>query len=434
MLLFAETVLTERAVITPAWVGLCLTAIAMVGSHQPTAVMAAIFVALYLAARSVLLGWRASRLLPLALAGLVVTVGSTYFVVPFLAEKSWTGEDFASAIIAPHAPTWRELHNFVAWGATGTGSDASSYLGLSVLAVILAGAAASLRPGPRPTGARMLLGMFAALAVGTLVLEGSYVRQALFTTFFVCAAGAAAAQVLTEAFPARAALPLGLLLAFLLDVGPTAVQPWTRPDMRSLERAGYALAARAAGQRVLEAVYTPTGFSVSVGPDSSPLHYARVQMLYGVHKMEATKAHNAMVAVLKLAEDDLNDSGTLRPDTVGLLSLYNVGWLVGRERDRMGLPASIAGAVADDAIGAHLRIPTATPVLASGRLAATPEPAAFIGPPYGQARLRGAVGTGHGCRTGSPGCLSHDGRRLGRSAGRCHPRPLSPDDRRLAGQ
>jgi hypothetical protein len=331
-----------------------------------------------------MLGLPRGRAEALLVAGLIITVSSTYFIVPFLAEKSWTAEPFSSAIISLHIPTSRELYDFVAWGATGKGSDASSYLGISVLAVLLAGALASLRAAACREQVRRFLALFAAIALLTLPLAGSYVRQALFTTFFIAAAAATAVQILIEAFPSRTGLPVLILAVFLADVGPTAVQPWVRPDMRSLERAGAALAERAPAERVIETEYGPGGFFISVGPDSSPLHFARVQMLYGPHKMDATKAHNAMVAVLQMVQDDLDRTGSLDSGTAGLVSLYNVGWLVGHQRNRMGLPATVPGIVADDVIGAHLRIATAAPFVASGRLLPTQMPDEFGGFPYWQ--------------------------------------------------
>jgi len=382
-LFFLEKVLREKAVVTPAWIGLCLTVAVFIGNHQPTAVMAAVFIAPYALARGFMLKADPRRLSALAAAGAVTVVCSTAFIVPFLAEKSWTAEAFSPAIIHFHVPLLTEFYNFSVWGATAQGSLSSSYLGLSVLACIAAGIFFSLNRAC-PGSMRRLLGLFVILAVCTLLLGGSYVRQALFTMFFITAAASVGVQILLEALPGFTALPLLLLVAFLLDLGPTAVQPWVRPDMRPLQQAGAALAYQAANARVIETEYGPTGFFISVGPDSSPLNYARVQMLYGPHKMEASKGHNAMVAVLQLAQNDLNRNGSLSSETAGLLGIYNVGWVVGHRKNRMGLPDAVPGTVPDDVIGPHLRIAGATPFLVSGRLQQASMPADFGGPPFWQ--------------------------------------------------
>jgi hypothetical protein len=382
-LFFLEQVLRERRVLTSAWIGLCLTAIVFIGNHQPTAVMAAVFIAPYGLVRAFMVKADVRRLIALAAAGAVVTVGSTAFVVPFLAEKSWTAEAFSPAVLHFHMPLPNEFYNFLVWGATAQGSLSSSYLGLSVLACVAAGVFLCLTRVCR-RDMRLLLAVCIVLAVCTLLLGGSYVRQALFTMFFVTAAASVSVQILLEALPGLTALPVLILAAFLVDLGPTAIQPWVRPDMRPLQQAGAALEEAAAGSRVIETEYGPAGFFISVGPDSSPLNYARVQMLYGPHKMEASKGHNAMVAVLQIVQDDLNRTGSLRPDTAGLLGLYNVGWIVGHQKNRMGLPRTVPGTVPDDVIGAHLRIVGATPFLVSGRLDQAVMPADFGGPPFWQ--------------------------------------------------
>jgi hypothetical protein len=342
------------------------------------------------------------RLIALAAAGAVAGVGSTAFIVPFLAERSWTAEAFSPAVIHFHMPLPTEFTNFLVWGATAPGGLSSSYLGLSVLVYVSAGIFVGLSRTCR-WDMRLLLAVFFGLAVCTLVLAGSYVRQALFTTFFVTAAASVGVQILLEAFSGFTALPVLILAAFLVDLGPTAIQPWVRPDMLPLQQAGAALAQAAAGSRVIETEYGPAGFFISVGPDSSPLNYARVQMLYGPHKMEATKGHNAMVAVLQIVQSDLNRTGSLSAETAGLLGIFNVGWIVGHQKSRMGLPAAVPGPVPDNVIGAHLRIAGATPFLVSGRLEQAAIPGDFGGPPFWQndflARTARAEGAEAAART-----------------------------------
>jgi hypothetical protein len=127
---------------------------------------------------------------------------------------------------------------------------------------------------------------------------------------------------------------------------------------------------------------TPGGEAMaSVGPDSTPLHYARVQMLHGPHKPDATKAHNGLAAALGLVGDDLSAHDSLSPQSRLLLGMLNVGWVVGVDGSHMGLPARFAGTAPDPVLGAYWRLADATPVLASGRLEQVERPASFDGAP-----------------------------------------------------
>jgi hypothetical protein len=384
----------ERVLAAPAigrgWAVLALAAIVLIGNHQPTAVMAALLLGIYVLARIGWDGWRLAPVRPLVLAAVVIALGSVYFLVPFVVERSWTAEGgLSQPLISLTWPRPAELLNYVVWDRAGTGPVYTAYVGLSMLLCALAGAPLALR-APRERAARLWL-IAAALAVVSLFLTGIYVRPSAFVFTFACIAAASSVQLLQAAFPAFTRLPVLIFALFFIDVGPTAIQPFTRTDMRPIARAGEALAERATGERVLQV--TPGGDTLlSVGPDSTPLHYARVQMLHGPHKPDATKAHNGIAAALDLVGDDLGAHDVLSPQSLLVLGMLNVGWVVGVDGPRMGLSSRFAGTTPDPVLGSYWRIPDATPVLASGRLEQAERPASFGGSPLWNGALSQPAG------------------------------------------
>src|SRR5260221_701934 len=83
--------------------------------------------------------------------------------------------------------------------------------------------------------------------------------------------------------PRAAWLPAAMFALFVLDAGPAAVQPWTREDLRFIERGGEALAASVTNQRVVEVTFEAGKPTASVDPSLTPLTEARVQILSGPH-------------------------------------------------------------------------------------------------------------------------------------------------------
>jgi hypothetical protein len=379
MLYGIECVLAAPKALGRGWIVLCLAAIVLIGNHPPTAVMAAVLLGLYVLARAAQDGWRLAPLPPLALAAAVIALGSTYFLVPFALEQKWSAEGaLRQPLFSLVWPRPGELLNYVVWDRAGTGPVYTAYLGLSIIACALAGTPLALR-APREPAARLWL-ITAALAVLSLFFAGLYVRPSGFTFTFLSIAAAASVQLLHQAFPARTWIPTLIFAAFVIDVAPSALQPFTRTDMRGIEHAGEVLAERAANERVLQ-VTPGAEFLLSVGPDSTPLHYARVQMLHGPHKPDATRAHNGIAAAIDLVADDLAANATLDPQSRTLLGMLNVGWVVGVDGTRMGLPPRFAGTIPDPVLGPYWRLPEATPVLASGRFELAERPASFDGAP-----------------------------------------------------
>jgi len=305
-------------------------------------------------------------------------------------ERSWTAEGgLSQPLLSLHWPGTDELLNYVVWDRAGAGASYSAYLGLSVIGCGLAGAPLALRSS-RELAARLWI-IAAALTVVSLFLAGIYVRPGVFTLTFLCIAAAASMQLLQAAFSNFTRLPVLVFALFVIDAGPSAIQPFTRTDMTGIARAGEVLAQRAADQRVLQ--ITPNSeVLVSVGPDSTPLHYARVQMLHGPHKPDATKSHNGLAAALGLVSDDLSAHDSLSPQSRLILGMLNVGWVVGVDGSHMGLPARFAGATPDPVLGPYWRLADPTPVLASGQLEQVDRPASFDGAPLWNGALSEPVG------------------------------------------
>ncbi len=379
MLLCLEELLRRPRLAGPAWFGLCLAGIAMIGNHPPTAVMAAVLLGLYAAAR--MAGARDGRPLRALLpAALVTGIGAIYFLLPFALEKQWSAEPMMNEpVIGLALPTAQDLRDLLLWGHMGGGASYAAWIG--TMAPLLALAGGALWPRARrlvPVAARLWLTSL-LLALLSLFLVGSYVRPVIFTFALTCVAAAAGAQMLFAVLPGWRRLPVLLLALFMIEALPGSLLMFTRPDFAAVAQAGRALAVRAAGERVVQVTDGPEPGTVrlSVGPDSTPLHYGRVQMLHGPHKLDATKAHNAMAATLGLAQADLNATGALGADARLLLAQYNVGWLVGIHGNRPGLPARVAGSAPDPVIGPYLRLAGATPVLAAGRFVAAVRPPSF---------------------------------------------------------
>ena len=370
--------------------GLPLAGILMIGNHPPTVIVFALWVAVFLVIRVVQSGLGPRAIPALVAAAALTGIGSIFFLVPFALEKQFTAENFApSSLVWLAMPPADQFRHAITWGAFGLGPVYSTYLGYTLIACALAGAVSILRGDRRSQGALLWLAA-APVLVLTLFVYASYVRQVIFTFFFAAIVAAAGADLLLRRWPARPALATLLVLAFLLETGPLAIQPWIRADLQPIEDAGIALAARTTQSRAIEVEAEVAGQPrISVSPDSSPMQVALVQEWRGPHKPDMTKSANPISAAMKLAEADLVARHTFSAATRSLLAGLNVGWIVGHSGIRMGLPADWPGLIADPAIGAHWRITDATPVLASGQLIAVPRPAYFDSEPFWNYQFEG---------------------------------------------
>jgi hypothetical protein len=384
VLYFVEGILIARAAFGTASVGLALSAIAFVGCHPPTAALFAMFAAIYAVVRLTTMNWPRTAIQGLLIAGGAAGLGSVYFLVPFAVERSATADNFASSsLIALARPAMATFHDLIVWGRSGTGPEYSSYFGLPMLLCFAAGIwLYATRPPVRRDATASLFPLYLALAVLTLFVRGAYVRQVTFTFFFLCVASGIGLQMMSRTFSRATWLPALIFVLVAIDSGPAAVQPWIRTDLRFYERGGQELASAIPDQRIMEISFNDSKPVVSVDPASSVVAVARVQMLNGPHKQDATPAHNPFAAMLKLAEADLRAGHDLTPETQNLLAAVNVGWCFGAWDGAMGLPDWIKGTQFDPVFGRVVRIAGATPVLASGRLETMERPASFNVAPF----------------------------------------------------
>jgi hypothetical protein len=342
--------------------------------------MFAPLVLIYVALRLAVLGGFGRAMAVLIPVAVAIGLGSAFFLVPFALERSWTGENFSSgALITLAWPLPGQIGHLLFGGTHFTGPDYAASIGLPVLACALLGLLAWRGEGRR----RLLWAGLILLTVLPLFLHGIYVRNTIFTLFFVCAAAAVGLDAALRRRPGWGGwLPVAAFLLFVLDATPRSIQPWTRTDVLPVAAAGPELARRAPASRVVEVNPDPTGPRVDIGPHSSAMDAARIQVLHGPHKPDSTTAHNAIVASLKIAEDSLRATGRLDAEAHAALAELNAGWIVGLGGPVMGLPPAILDARDDPVLGRYLRLEDATPVLASGRLEQAPRPAAFDALPF----------------------------------------------------
>jgi hypothetical protein len=418
VLFFIEGVLTGPAVIGASTFGLALSAIVFVGCHQPTALVFALLMVAYLAVRLAMLGWPRKPLGGLSLAAVGATAGSAFFLVPFAQERSMTADNFATdSLVSIAWPSRAFLGNILIWGRTGLGAEYSTYFGLVMVGCAVAGGVYLLvqmaerrtvrirgsalrnhepegfhfsghaenvlanRQARRKSGFAALYGLFVALSVGSTFVHGAYVRHYTITFFFLCMAAGLGLQIVSVIFQGRQWAMLALFVLLAADLGPAAIQPWTRADAEPVADAGKYIAARFPDRRIMEVGDENGRPVVSVDPNLTPLTAARVQILAGLHKQDATPAHNPFAATMKLAEDDMRNGG-LGPSSQAMLASLNVGLVVGVGYRSVGLQLDIAGMSADPVLGWVISIPEATPILASSRLETMPRPDSFDAAPF----------------------------------------------------
>lgn len=381
---FVERILRDPGIKAAGTVGLALSTIAFIGCHPPTALLFGFYTAIYLLVRSRATGLGWPTIGSLAAALVLVLLGSAFFLVPFAAERAMTADNFGTGSLVTLAwPSLATLRGMAIWGQATTGANYAAYAGLPMLVC----AAAGLYPGSARLGRdgvalRSVCVTLLSLALLSLFARGAFVREATFTFFLLCSAAGIGVELLGRRVKSPEKLFAAVFLLTAIDAAPLAIQPWARMDLRAIADAGSYLADRAADSRVVE-VWRDGGKPViSVDPTLSPLSYARLQILVGPHKQDATRAHNAFASVLKVAAADLRANRRLEPATQRMLASLNVGWIVGDDVDRMGLPDDFRDTLKDDRLGTYWRIRDHTPFVVSGRLQMMERPAAFDASPF----------------------------------------------------
>jgi hypothetical protein len=384
VLYFVEGILIARAAFSTASVGLALSAIVFVACHQPTAALFALFAIIYVVVRLHAKNWPHMAIRALLVGVVTAAIGSIYFLVPFALERSATADNFSvGSLITLAWPTMVTFRDVIVWGQSGIGAEYSSYVGLPMLLCAAAGAGLYLtRRSVRRDTTSSLFPLFLTIAILTLFVRGAYVRQVTFTFFFLCVASGIGLRMLQQIFPRVNWLPALIFVLVAIDSGAAAVQPWFREDLRYYERAGKELAAAVPDQRLVVVTFKDGKPAVSVDPTLNVVAIARIQILNGPHKQDATRAHNCFAAILKVAEADLLAGNALSPSTQNMLASVNVGWIIGAWGGAMGLPDWIKGTQIEPVFGRNVRIAGATPVIASGRVEMMERPASFDVAPF----------------------------------------------------
>lgn len=360
--------------IGPAWAATALTVAALVATHQPHGLVAGLYLAAYVLAN--LAGRRYPPAALLRCVGAAVTAGlmASFAVVPWLVEG---GEVAGSGAASPVFWEWPDTAYFLkllSWSNSWTSQGAASvaYVGATSAALALV-AVLSAGLGRQGRETRLAIAILAGLLLVSFGVRGDFLRDIVYTLFFVALLAGLGAGRLMAWRGATDRLALLVMLLVVLDLGATAVQPLARRDKGYLDRAGEYLSAESPPRRVvLTNDYGAPGdlsrLLVEAGPSAGPISYYPVQTLFGPHNMAATRFHNYAVAVLKRAEAELR-GGALSADTAGLLAMLNVGRIANDNGTAMGLPPGIAGTGEEAPLGTVLRIAGATPAVFASRLA-----------------------------------------------------------------
>jgi hypothetical protein len=368
-LLFLDRVGRDTRPVSPSWAGLAVCLAALVWNHQPTALIAGLFLTAFTLGG--LLGgrYRRARIVPLATAALAGAVLSLPVVIPILAEREHVAIRDDPTLVFWFRPGLDLARKLLVWNfvRTGTGFSNAAYLGLSVVALAFAGLPLLRRSD---WSGRRTLGL-TTLACGllSLTLRGDHVREILFILFFVALAAALGADCLLSGRREAGHLPALAFALVLADLSSTSVQPLARTDKGYLDAAAAYLTRTAPYGRVLLVANWDDELEASVGMSSTPLFYGKVPDLVGPHPMTATRAHNYLAVVIKAAERDLEERGELSLFPRQMLSMFHTSYLVADDGRGMGFPPEVTAAREEGPLGRAIALPHATPVVFSSRLA-----------------------------------------------------------------
>lgn len=346
-----------------------LSTAGLILNHQPHALFAAIYLAVFGVAALLAGFWEWRRLTPIAFAGLLGLVTSTVAILPVIAESDWVMIEPEGGALGWHLPTASRLLNLVLWRNSRTtwGIDYWAYLGIGLIIFGLAGVAMTLsRRAGTPTGG---IG-WPALCCLTFCffLYNPVVRDVIYLLFFLGLLAAIGLDRLLDG-TLLAGRRLSLLFAVvMLDLASTSVQPVARTDKEFLVQAGKLLERTAPNERVIELTRQPDGaIEADIGPDASPIsYYSVVQRIAGNHNMAATRVHNFLAVTAKMAEHDLS-LGELSANTRAALALFNVTRLICHSSVANGCPDWGPATAENPVLGRFVPI-LASPVLFSNRL------------------------------------------------------------------
>ncbi len=362
------------------WVNMLILSFAtggMIVNHQPHALFAAAYLALFGAVALATGFWNWRRLLWVGMAGAAGCVMSMIAVLPIVVEADWVMIEPESGFFRLQVPALARLLHLLVWRDTRTtwGVDYWAYLGLGAVIFGAAGVAGLIAGRLRQELRGPALSALACLVV-CFFLWNPVVRDVLFLLFFLAMLAAIGLDWLIGGGRLSARVLLAVTILIVADLASTSVQPVARTDKGFLLDAGRYLERTAPDQRVVEISVDQSGkLNAVIGPSGGPMSYdATVQRVAGNHNMTATRLHNYLVTTAKDSERELTDTKQLSPETRTALGVFNVGRLVCASSIDNGCPPSLHDATDDKVLGPVVPI-TATPVLFSRTLVPfTPDP------------------------------------------------------------
>ncbi|MFO1027483.1 MAG: hypothetical protein U1E70_20085 [Acetobacteraceae bacterium] len=355
------------------WANVLIFALATAGlviNHQPHALFAAAYLAVFGAVALLTGFWRWRGLPWLVMAGVTGGVASAIAVLPVIAEADWVMIEPDGGFFRLQLPSMTRLLHLVMWRNVRTtwGPDVWAYLGLGAAVFGVAGVAGlatfRLRRGTR--GAAMPAAACLALS---FFLWNPVVRDIIFLLFFLALIGALGLDWLISSHRLTGRALLVVALLAIADLASTSVQPVARIDKGFMISAGRYLEQTAPDQRMLALTLLQDGsLEADAGPAGGALNYeALVQRIGGNHNLAATRVHNFLMSAALQSEFDLTRSGRLTPDTAAALGLFNVARVICFSSIAVGCPATIQDTQENAALGRFLALP-ASPVLFSRTL------------------------------------------------------------------
>ena len=346
----------------------------LIVNHQPHALFAAAYLAVFGAVALVTGYWHRRGVTALVVFGLLGAGASVVAVLPVLVEADWVMIEPEGALFGVHLPTARRLLNLVLWRntRTTTGIDYWAYLGLGLVVFGGTGLVGLARRQLRPGASAVAIPACVALAL-CLVLFNPVVRDIVFILLFAGILAAVGLDWLLDSPLLAGRRLLVAVLTAVADLASTSVQPVMRNDKAFLADAGRMLERTAPNQRVIGLSVLPDGrLTADLGPGGGvESYYATIQRVAGNHNMAATRAHNYLLTMAQQVEVELTATGALSPDTKTLLALFNVGHVVCTSPIAYGCPITVQQALTDPVLGRYLAF-SASPALFSQRLMQVP--------------------------------------------------------------
>lgn len=348
-----------------------LTTTCLIVNHQPHALFAAFYLAIFGGILLALRFWPWRELPLLALAGVLGAVAGAIAVLPTIAEADWVMLEADSGLFRLQLPTLERLGQLLLWRNTRTtwGIDYWAYLGGGMIVLAATGIIALLRG--RLSGDRRALAIAAVCCLTVcLFVYNPVVRDVIFILLFAGILAAIGLDSLNVAAWLSDRHRLIVAAVVMLDLLSTSIQPITRTDKSFLIDIGLTLERIAPHQRVAEITIDRAGkLAIDMGPDGSPASaYATYQRMAGNHNMAATRVHNYLLTALALAEHDLQTNRRLSLRAETLLATMNVGRVICHTSSANGCPTDFSDGREEPVLGRTLRIAGATPVVFSRNL------------------------------------------------------------------